>query len=82
MMDGRHDLPEKGVIQLQDYRESLFQQIGDVIVRAWNKRAPAQVAWGHAVIAQNRKAVYANTTAEMYGKSNRSDFRGIVGDED
>lgn len=37
---------------------------------------------GHAQIAYNRGAIYDNGTAEMYGKLNMPDFRGIEGNED
>jgi len=42
------------------------------------------VGWGlgHAVVAQNRRAVYADGHAEMYGKKDRPDFRGFEGYED
>jgi hypothetical protein len=35
-----------------------------------------------AVVAYNRRAVYANGHAEMYGKTDRPDFRGLEGRED
>jgi len=84
IMDGRHDLPSEGVMQLQDYRKFLFKRLGDLIVQAWENREPAQVAWGlgHAVVAQNRRAVYADGTAVMHGKTNQASFRGIEGYED
>ena len=43
-----------------------------------------KVGWGQgqAVVAQNRRAVYADGTAQMYGATNTKDFRGIEGYED
>ena len=43
------------------------------------------MSWGlgHAVVAQNRRAVYADGTAQMpRAKTDRPDFRGIEGYED
>ena len=34
------------------------------------------------MIAQNRRATYADGSAKMYGKTARPDFRGIEGFED
>jgi len=60
------------------------EQVSDAVVKAWNVRKPAGVSWGlgHAVVAHNRRAVYANGTAAMYGKTDRPEFRGIEGYED
>jgi hypothetical protein len=54
------------------------------VVKAWKGRRLAGVSWGlgHAVVAHNRRAVYANGSAAMYGKTDRPDFRGIEGYED
>ncbi|HWL07927.1 MAG TPA: hypothetical protein VNQ76_05965 [Planctomicrobium sp.] len=83
-VDGKYDLPASGVMQPSDYQAFLVKQLGTVIVNAWKNREPAQVAWGlgHAVVAQNRRAVYADGTAVMYGKTNQASFRGIEGYED
>jgi len=82
--DGRYDLPEEGVMVPTYYREFLVKRIGQILVEAWTKRAPAQVAWGlgHAVVAYNRRPVFADGKAKMYGKVNTPDFRQIEGAED
>ncbi|MEX1042585.1 MAG: hypothetical protein WDZ51_18270 [Pirellulaceae bacterium] len=81
---GRYDIPKEGVIQPEEYRAWLMARLADIVTEAWEKRAPAKMAWGlgHAVLAQNRRAVYANGTAKMYGGTNQSDFRGLEGNED
>jgi hypothetical protein len=53
-------------------------------VKAWNARRAGSVGWGlgHAVVAQNRRSVYADGTASMYGATSKPGFRGIEGYED
>ncbi|WP_437231102.1 hypothetical protein SH661x_002355 [Planctomicrobium sp. SH661] len=82
--EGLYQVPESGVMSPTEYRDFLMQQLADVIVQAWEARTPARVAWGlgHAVIAHNRRAVYDNGTASMYGKTNDPSFRGTEGTED
>lgn len=84
MVDGKYDLPEEGVMPVAEYRKFLVDALADVAVQAWEARAPGRVGWGmgHAVVAQNRRAVYADGRAQMYGATNRADFRGIEGYED
>src|SRR5690606_13499383 len=54
------------------------------IVKAWESREPGSVAWGlgYAKVAFNRRAVYENGNAQMYGKTDVPEFRGIEGYED
>jgi len=81
---GTYEIPESGVMHPDAYLEFLVHQLGDAIVQAWDKREAASVAWGlgEAVVAHNRRAVYANGTSVMYGNSNTPNFRGIEGAED
>lgn len=81
---GSYEIPESGVMHPKEYREFLLNQLSTVILDAWNKREPAEVAWGlgQAVIAHNRRAVYANGTSVMYGKTNDANFREIEGSPD
>lgn len=83
-VDGRYTLPETGVMKPGDYAEWMTTQIADGIADAWKKRQPGKVAWGQgqAVVAQNRRAIYANGTSAMYGKTDSPDFRAIEGYED
>ena len=77
-------LPKEGVIQVEEYRQFFTERIANAIVKAWNDRTPGSVTWGlsHAVVAHNRRAVYENGTARMYGPTNGPTFRGIEGYED
>ncbi len=84
MVDGQYEIPAEGVMPVARYREFLIDSLADVAAQAWEARAPGRVGWGlgHAVVAQNRRATYADGSAQMYGATNRSDFRGIEGYED
>lgn len=81
--EGRHEIPE-GVMPVADYVEFLTDRLATVAVQAWESRAPGSVGWGlgHAVVAQNRRSLYADGSAQMYGRTNRPNFRGIEGPED
>jgi len=82
-MDGVYVIPP-GVMQPREYLEFLYERLGEIVVKAWETRRPGGVSWGlgHAVVAQNRRTVYADGRAQMYGKTDRPDFRGLEGYED
>lgn len=84
LVKGAYNIPKDGVMQPTEYFEFLLGRLCDVIAEAWQSRAPGAVGWGlgHAVVAQHRRAVYADGHAEMYGKTDRPDFRGMEGYED
>lgn len=56
----------------------------DAIAEAWNRRAPGYVAneFGRAAIAFNRRTVYKDGHALMYGPTDVPDFDRIEGDTD
>ena len=82
--DGKYDLPEEGVLQPMAYVEWLTQRLAEGAAAAWRARRAGKVGWGQsqAVVAQNRRATYADGTAAMYGPTNVPHFRGIEGYED
>jgi hypothetical protein len=82
--EGFYEIPKEGVMQPGEYAAFLAERIADATVAAWEARKPAKVGWGlgHAVVAQNRRSVYADGRAQMYGPTDRPDFRGIEGPED
>lgn len=84
MEPGNYSLPNQGVTPIEAYRTFLVEQIAGAIEKAWKNRAPGSVTWGldHAVIAYNRRAVYADGSAVMYGPTDVPTFRGIEGYED
>jgi len=82
--EGDYEIPKDGVIQPAEYAEFLAGRVAEAVAKAWSSRKPGRVGWGlgHAVVAQNRRAVYADGHAQMYGQTDRPDFRGIEGSED
>ena len=81
---GKWVLPEKGVMTVERYRVFFAERVAEAIAKARKNSAPGSVSWGlgHAVVAYNRRAVYANGSARMYGATNTPEFRGIEGYED
>ena len=81
---GKWELPDEGVMQVEQYRTFFAERVADAIAKAWKDRAAGSVSWslGHAVVAYNRRAVYANGTARMYGSTTVPEFRGLEGYED
>ncbi len=80
----KYAIPSKGVMQVEQYRSFLAERIADAIVQAWNRRRAGSVTWGlsHGVVAYNRRAVYADGSAQMYGKTDVPEFRNLEGYED
>jgi hypothetical protein len=84
MRNDEYHLPEGDVQQPTEYTEFLVDRIVEAAEKSWSQRTPGKVGWGQgqAVIAQNRRARYADGTAKMYGATNVPEFRGIEGYED
>lgn len=82
-LEGRYTLPA-GIMTPAEYAEFMTTQVADAVVESWQKLRPGKVGWGlgQAVVAQNRRAVYADGSAQMYGKTDRPEFRGLEGYED
>lgn len=83
MTSGQYEIPE-GVTEPEVYRAFLVERIADAIQKAWSSRTPGSVTWGlgYAVVAYNRRAVYADGSATMYGRTGVPEFRRIEGYED
>ncbi len=81
---GSYNIPKDGVMQPSEFAAFLVERLAEVCTRAWNQRKPGGVSWGlgHAVVGHNRRAVYADGSAKMYGATNDPKFRGIEGGED
>ena len=79
-----HFKQQEGVQVPSDYVKFAVSRIGPAAKQAWDERKPARFSFGlgHAVVAYNRRAVYADGTAVMYGKTNDPNFRAVEGMED
>jgi hypothetical protein len=66
------------------YIEFFVDRVTDAIVEAWQGRKAGAAGWGlgHAVVAYNRRAVYADGKAAMYGDTHQPNFRQIENGED
>lgn len=66
------------------YRAQVVAAIAAGVVTAWNSRRPTVFSTGmdHVSISHNRRSVYADGTAVMYGNTNRSDFVQLEGGGD
>jgi hypothetical protein len=81
----RYNIPKTGVLQPEEYDSFFVGKVSEAIVKAWKNRQPGgSVSWGlgHAAIAFNRRAVYANGSAQMYGQTNVAEFSNTEGMED
>lgn len=80
---GKYIIP-KGVTQTPDCVAFLVEKVANAIQQAWDGRVPGTMSWGlsDAVVGYNRRAVYADGHAQMYGRTDTADFRGIEGYED
>ena len=82
--EGKFEIPKESVMPPGEYVDFLVNRLAEVATRAWNQRQVGGVSWGlgQAVVGHNRRAVYADGTAKMYGSTSLPEFRGIEGGED
>jgi len=80
----KYPISKEEVMQVEQYRSFLAERVANAIVQAWNNRRAGSVTWGlsHAVVAYNRRAVYEDGSAKMYGKTDIAEFRNLEGYED
>src|SRR5690606_31059533 len=80
---GNFILPE-GVHTVEENIEFIANQVVEGIRQAWETRAPGSVTWGQgqAKLGVNRRAVYYDGSAKMYGETELPEFHGIEGVED
>ncbi|NOX98690.1 MAG: hypothetical protein GXP30_02995, partial [Verrucomicrobia bacterium] len=83
MNEGTYKIP-KDIIQPTEFREFLYDKLAKMTAEAWKNRKPGGVSWGlgHAVVAHNRRIVYMNGKAQMYGKTALPSFKKLEGAED
>jgi hypothetical protein len=76
--------PPKGVMTPTEYADLFFQRVSDAAVQAWKAKRPSGIshALGHAAIGFNRRVVYRDGSAKMYGSSDDENFVSIEGGMD
>ncbi|MBN2293205.1 MAG: hypothetical protein JXM70_12315 [Pirellulales bacterium] len=82
--DCLYQIPKQGVVQVEEYLKFLGERIAEAVEKAWKTRSPGSFTWGlsHAVVAYNRRVVYDNGSAKMYGVTHTPNFSHIEGYED
>ena len=84
LLPGKYAIPKEGVMQVEAYRAFFAERVSEAVIQAWKNRKPGSVTWGlgHAVVAYNRRAAYADGSARMYGGTDTPGFRSLEGYED
>ena len=84
MREGTYRIPKTGVTQPTEFVTLLVNRVAGIIDEAWKNRQPGGVSWGlgHAVVAHNRRIVYTDGHAQMYGKTALPSFKKLEGAED
>ncbi|MFD1143757.1 hypothetical protein ACFQ4C_21695 [Larkinella insperata] len=79
-----YPIPKEGVTQLETCQTFVVNRLTEAVVRAWKNRTPGSVSWGLglAVVGSNRRAVYANGTAGLYGGTHVPEFQHLESAED
>ncbi len=79
-----YEIPKQGVMQPSEYLDFLVDRLSQLANQAWKGRKPGGVSWGlgYAVVGHNRRTVYADGSAVMYGPTNRPDFQNFESGED
>lgn len=79
-----YEVTEEGVMKPSEYVQFLVDRLVEVITDAWKNRQPGGVNWGlgYATVGFNRRMVYADGHAVMYGRNDGPDFRQVEGYED
>lgn len=72
------------VLTPEQYSGYAAGQIAEAVKEAWEGRTAGGVSWemGYAVLGFNRRTVYDDRTAVMYGQVNSVHYRGFGGPED
>jgi ankyrin repeat protein len=75
---------DEDVMKASEYADYFVERVSKAVVEAWKNRKPGAMSWalGHAVIGMNRRAVYFDGSAAMYGATNKDNFSNIEGYED
>jgi len=67
-----------------EYAGFLVEKLSKCVIEAWENREKGYISWGmgYAVVGHNRRIVYFDGSAKMYGDTNDKNFSHIEGYED
>ena len=84
VLEGEFYGESEEVMSPAECSEWVTERVLEAAVEAWERRTPQGLArgFGHAVVGHNRRAVYSDGSARMYGDTKREDFVWIEGYED
>lgn len=73
-----------GVMTPKEYVSFAALRIAEAVAQAWLSRSPGAISCGegYAAIGHNRRVLYDDGTARMYGQLDADHFRGFDGPED
>ena len=79
-----YPVPQAGVMQPTEYVTFLIERMSQAAVQAWQGRKPGGVSWtlGFATVGENRRSVYADGSARMYGNTGEARFRHMEAGSD
>lgn len=82
--NGFYPHPGGDVMTAHEGHAWVAERAAAAATEAWARRVPCSVAraFGHAVVGHNRRAVYADGSARLYGQTNAPGFSHIEGHED
>src|SRR5574340_1775725 len=82
--EGSYECPGGDVTRPEECVAWVAARAVEAAVAAWDGRTLQAVAsaFGHAVVGHNRRVIYADGSAQMYGRTDRDDFAWIEGYED
>jgi len=77
--EGKYVIPDNGVMTVSEYVTFFVDQVAAAVQEAWQNRQVAQLGYGlgYAVVGHNRRAVYADGHAVMYGRTDVPNFRHL-----
>ncbi len=75
---------ETDVMTTGEYTDFFVQRVSEAIATAWRGRKAGSAGWGlgHAVVADNRRVVFADGKSVMYGNAREPGFRQLENGED
>jgi len=75
---------DPGVMRASEYADFFLDRVRQAAEQAWRNRGPASMGWAmsHAVTGLNRRSVYADGTAVMYGNTATVNFSHTEGGTD